>query len=118
MRRPPAAATRLLPLLSSLALSCPAAAATFPVTTAADSGAGSLRQAVTDANGAGAVPHTITFNIPGSGVHALALASALPGISVTSGGLTIDGTTQPGYAGSPLIAITCATTSQFGFNFS
>ena len=101
MRRPPAAETRLLLLLGALALSRPAAAATFPVTTTADSGAGSLRQAITDADGAGAGPHTITFNVPGGGVHVIALASALPGISIPSGGLTIDGTTQPGYAGKP-----------------
>jgi hypothetical protein len=37
-------------------------------------------------------------------VQAIALASALPVITVASGGLTIDGTTQPGYAGAPVIA--------------
>ncbi len=39
-------------------------AATFTVTTTADSGAGSLRQAIMDANATVAVPDTIEFNIP------------------------------------------------------
>src|SRR5215831_20548565 len=84
-----------------------AAAATFTVINTNDSGTGSLRQAITDANGAGAGPHTIAFNIPGSGVQTITLSSSLPAEVVPSGGLTIDGTTQPGYAGSPLVAIGC-----------
>jgi hypothetical protein len=71
MRRWPAAATRLLPLLVALARPRCAAAATFSVTNINDSGSGSLHQAITDANGAGPGPHTITFAIPGSGVHGL-----------------------------------------------
>ncbi len=75
-------------------------AATFTVTTVADSGTGSLRQAILDANAAGAGPHTIAFNIPSTlltgpfgGKRALlALASPLPAITVA--GVTIDGTTQ------------------------
>jgi hypothetical protein len=78
-------------------------ATTFTVTNTNDTGAGSLRQAVTDAN-AVAGPHTIDFNIPGSGVHSIALATNLPQIVIVEG-LTIDGTTQPGYAGAPLIEI-------------
>ena len=84
-----------------------AAAATFTVINTNDSGAGSLRQAITDANGGGAGPHTIAFNIPGSGVETITLSSGLPIVSIPTGGLTIDGTTQPGYAGTPLIAIDC-----------
>ena len=61
--------------LSLLAL--PLSAATFTVTTNADAGAGSLRQAITDANGA-AGADTIAFAIPGTGPHTIALASALP----------------------------------------
>src|SRR5215467_3245129 len=80
---------------------------TFTVINTDDSGAGSLRQAITDANGAGAGPHTIAFDIPGAGVHTITLASSLPHVSNPTNGLTIDGTTQPGYAGSPLIAIDC-----------
>jgi hypothetical protein len=75
-------------------------AATFTVTNTADTGAGSLRQAITDANTAGAGPHTIAFNIPstsltgsfGSKRAVIALATPLPAIAVA--GVTIDGTTQ------------------------
>ncbi len=66
---------------------------------------------------ADAGPHTIVFNIPGSGVQTIAVASNLPMASVP-GGLTIDGTTQPGYAGTPLIALVCANTNVFAFNFT
>ncbi len=119
MRRWAAAATRLLPLLVALVRPHSAAAATFSVTNTNDSGSGSLRQAITDANGAGAGPHTITFNIPGSGVHTISPSTGLPAISVSSGGLTIDGTTQPGYAGSPLVDVVCGgSMNQFGFNFA
>ena len=42
-----------------------APAATFTVINTNDTGAGSLRQAIADANGS-AGPHTINFNIPGA----------------------------------------------------
>jgi Bacterial Ig-like domain (group 3)/Right handed beta helix region len=80
-----------------------AAAATFTVTTTNDSGAGSLRQAILDVNVTAGPPHTIAFNIPGTGVHTIAPTSALPQLSVA---VVLDGTTQPGYAvGSPVIEI-------------
>ncbi len=72
--------------------SAAASGATFTVTTVADSGAGSLRQALTDANNA-AGADTIVFDIPGSGVQTIVLASALPTVSDA---VTIDGYTQPG----------------------
>ena len=71
-----------------------ASGATFTVTNTNDSGAGSLRQAMTDANG-NAGDDTIAFNVPGSGVHTIAPASALPDITEA---VTIDGYTQPGSA--------------------
>jgi len=73
---------------------------TFVVTNTLNSGAGSLRQAILDTN---ATPgaDTITFAIPGTGVHAI-FSSAQPTIT---GPVTIDGTTQPGYAGTPLIEL-------------
>ena len=43
----------------------------FPVINTNDSGAGSLRQAITDADAAGD-GSVITFQIPGSGVHTIA----------------------------------------------
>lgn len=71
------------------------------VTNTNDSGAGSLRQAITDSNNYNA-PNTIGFNIPGSGVKTISLQTSLPGVTHP---LTIDGTTQPGYASVPLIEL-------------
>ena len=73
----------------------------YTVTNTNDSGAGSLRRAINDANfysGADA----IHFNIPGAGAHSIHALSDLPAITDP---VTIDGTTQPGYAGTPLIEI-------------
>jgi hypothetical protein len=62
---------------------------TFTVFSAADSGPGTLRAAITSANGSpGSV---IAFSLPGSGVPTITLSSALPTITVS---LTVDGTTQ------------------------
>ena len=69
-----------------------AAAMTFTVVNTNDAGAGSLRQAILDANGNPGAD-TIAFNITGSGVHTIAPASALPTITDA---VTIDGYTQPG----------------------
>ena len=69
-------------------------AATFTVTTNADAGAGSLRQAIAAANAASGAD-TITFALAGAGPHVITLASQLPGIS---GVLVIDGFSQPGSA--------------------
>ncbi|HVF57922.1 MAG TPA: SBBP repeat-containing protein [Pyrinomonadaceae bacterium] len=68
------------------------------VTTTADSGAGSLRQAILDSN---ATPgtQTIAFNIPGAGLHTITPASALPAITDT---VVIDGYTQPGASANTL----------------
>ncbi len=80
----------------AVALLAPAAAAqaaTFTVTTTADSGPGSLRQAILDNQGAG-TGNTIAFAIPGPGPHVIQPATVLPGI--LSDDTTIDGCTQPG----------------------
>jgi hypothetical protein len=71
------------------------------VTTTADSGPGSLRQAIIDAN-AGPGLDRIDFAIAASGVQVIAPASALPAITDP---LVIDGFSQPGYAGTPLVEI-------------
>ena len=55
----------------------------------------SLRAAITEAN-LHAGPDTILFNIPGSGVQTITIGSALPTITDTTGGVTIDGYLQPG----------------------
>ncbi len=75
--------------------------AALMVTNTLDSGAGSLRQAITEANAASS-PSTIDFAIAGSGVHTIGLLANLPTITAP---VTVDATTQPGYAGSPLVAI-------------
>src|ERR1043166_1863553 len=78
-----------------------AMAAQFTVVNSNDSGAGSLRQALHDANLAPGLD-TITFAIPGPGVHTIAPQPALPNVVSPT---VIDGTTQPGYAGHPLIEL-------------
>jgi len=67
----------------------PAHAATFTVTNLNNSGAGTLRQAITDANAA-AGADTITFSVSGT----ITLASTLPTITAAGGALTMDGTGQ------------------------
>jgi hypothetical protein len=71
------------------------------VTTTADSGPGSLRQAILHAETSSSLD-TIRFAIPGAGIHTIAPATALPAITVP---LVIDGFSQPGYAGTPLVEI-------------
>jgi hypothetical protein len=75
--------------------------ATFLVTNTSNSGAGSLRQAILDSNVA-AGPNRIEFNIAGSGVHTIAPTSALPTVTHP---VTIDGTSQPTFGGTPLIEL-------------
>jgi hypothetical protein len=74
----------------------------FIVTTTADSGPGSLRQAILDSNLANGSSNTIGFGIAGAGLHTITPLTPLP--TITSSVL-IDGSTQPGYSGTPLIAI-------------
>jgi hypothetical protein len=80
-------------------------AATFMVTNTSASGSGSLQQAILDANAASGLD-TITFQIPGAGVHTITPANALPSITDP---VVIDGTTQPGFAGTPLIEVNGAS---------
>ncbi|MDX6384827.1 MAG: hypothetical protein QOK48_2400, partial [Blastocatellia bacterium] len=60
-----------------------------------------LREAINAAN-AGSGGDTISFNIPGSGVQTITVSSALSSLTKA---VTIDGTTQPGFAGTPLIEL-------------
>jgi photosystem II stability/assembly factor-like uncharacterized protein len=71
------------------------------VTNTNNHGAGSLRQAMLNAN---ALPglDTIVFNIPGSGIKVINLLIPLPDITDP---VVVDATTQPGFAGSPLIEV-------------
>ncbi|HET7698804.1 MAG TPA: lectin-like protein [Vicinamibacterales bacterium] len=75
---------------------------TFTVTSTADAGAGTLRQALLDANANGASKDAIVFDIPDAGPHIISLSTPLPFITQPVG---IDGTTQPGYSGVPLVFI-------------
>lgn len=73
---------------------------TFTVVNVNDSGAGSLRQAILDAN-ANSSLNTIAFNIPGTGVQKIRPTSPLPNVTDAT---VIDATTQPGYtAGHPVV---------------
>ncbi|MFO1327891.1 MAG: hypothetical protein U1F56_11080 [Rubrivivax sp.] len=95
---------RLLgPALSAAALaaSAPAWAADFVVTSTADSGAGTLRQAIVDAN-ASAGPHRILFDVAGAGVHTIQPLTPLPALRRA---IDLRGVSQPGYAGAPLIEL-------------
>lgn len=77
--------------LGTLTVTCPS---NLFVTTTADSGPGSLRQAILDANAfACANDLTISFDIPGSGVQTIAPLTPLPDITRR---VAIDGYTQPG----------------------
>ncbi len=69
-----------------------------------DSGPGSFRQALVDANADAGPRDTITFNIPGAGPHTIR-PTTLPESADHHQPVVIDGTTQPGYAGTPLIEI-------------
>ena len=73
-------------------------AATFTVTNTNNNGTGSLRQAILDANSTAGLD-TITFGI-GSGTQTISPLTALPTITDP---VIIDGTTQPGFSGSPII---------------
>ena len=100
--------TRLLVIVLSLtffALAPQAVrAATYTVTNTADSGPGSLRRAIAQAN-ANPGPDTIKFNIlPTGGVKTIFVQSGLPEIRDT---VTINGWSQggSGYEGPPLIEL-------------
>ncbi|MFZ1700296.1 MAG: hypothetical protein WBO10_11115 [Pyrinomonadaceae bacterium] len=66
--------------------------AVFVVTNTNDAGAGSLRQAIVDAN-ASASADAINFNIPGAGVKTISPLTELPNVTDP---VIIDGYTQPG----------------------
>jgi hypothetical protein len=96
---------RLLPLAALFLSVASIRADTFIVTNANNAGPGSLRQAITDANAhqnVGTVDR-INYNISGAGVHTIVLASNLPDIT---GSVFLDGWSQPGFQGKPLIEVT------------
>ena len=78
----------------------------FIVVNTNNSGTGSLRMAITNANSASGGPHTIKFNIPASdggynsqtGVWTISLTSPLS--YIMKAGTVIDGTSQTTFAGN------------------
>jgi titin len=76
---------------------------TFTVTNTADSGPGTLRWAITNANASSGVANYINFNITGPAPHTISLSSALP--PVTNSWTTIDATTQPDYSETPVVEL-------------
>lgn len=82
---------------------------TYTVTTTTDSGTGSLRAAITSTN-AHAGADTIQFII-GSGQKTITPTTQLPQLTDT---VTIDATTQPGYAGKPLIELNGSKAGGYG----
>ncbi|HYW74193.1 MAG TPA: CSLREA domain-containing protein, partial [Pyrinomonadaceae bacterium] len=109
---------RALTIAALLALTAWAAnAATYTVTKTADTNDGtcdadcSLREAIVAANNNPGAD-LIAFNI-GSGLKTIQPLSQLPTVSDA---VTIDGTTQPGFAGAPLIELDGSlTTNAYGF---
>ncbi len=67
----------------------------------ADTGAGSLRQAILDST-SNAGPDIITFGFVGPGPHVITPATTLPVISTST---IIDATRLPGYSGSPIVEL-------------
>jgi len=90
---------RLIAAVTALLVAVCASAATYTVVNTADSGTGSLRQAILDANAAAG--GTVAFNIP-SAPFTITLLSGLPDAAPA---VIIDGSTQPGYSGSPIVEI-------------
>ena len=84
-------------------LALPLSATTFTVTSTNDGGPGTLRQAILDANALGAGPHTIAFNIAPGGPQLIRPVTPLP--VLTAARTLLDATSQPGYAGVPIIEI-------------
>ncbi len=90
--------------------------ATFTVTNTANAGAGSLRQAILDANDSPG-QDTIVFNIAGTGAHTISLTSPLP--SFTSP-VVLDATTDDSYAANgyrPAIVLDGSDLFGDGLNF-
>ena len=75
-------------------------AATFVVTNVNDSGPGSLRQAILDAN-ANPGADTINFNISGPSLK----IQPLLGLPDITDPVVIDGSTQPGFVGAPIVEL-------------
>jgi hypothetical protein len=85
----------LMRILVAVAAFGSAHAVAFVVTNVADSGSGTLRQAIMDANSASpeCAKQTITFTIPGDGTHTIQPRSELPPFNIP---IVLDGYSQTG----------------------
>lgn len=81
----------------------------FMVTTTSDTGNGSLRKALTDANTNPGLD-MVSFNISPAGPQTITPLSKLPNIIDP---VIIDGTTQPGFVDKPMIEINCSSIGSF-----
>jgi CSLREA domain-containing protein len=82
--------------------------------TAAGNGVCTLRAAIQESN-ANAGTDTIAFNIGGGGAVTIAVASGMP---TTTDPVVIDGTTQPGWSGAPIVQLTGGGPSGSGLKIS
>jgi hypothetical protein len=76
-------------------------ASTYTVISAADTGIGTLRRAI-DSSNADPDPSLIAFAVGEGGAVTITLKSSLPDVKYP---VIIDGTTQPGYAGAPIVEL-------------
>ncbi len=86
------------------------------VTNTNDSGAGSLRQAIIDANSDALLSKSgdlIEFDIAGAGPHTITVATGLPTITDLT---VIDGRSEPDFASSPVVEVTGSGVLGTGIN--
>jgi hypothetical protein len=91
--------TLLFSVWISVLLAKSSSGMTFTVMTTADSGMGSLRQAILNSNATTPGPNTIAFSIPGTGVKTITPLTVLPIITIP---VLINGYTQPNTSANTL----------------
>jgi CSLREA domain-containing protein len=64
-----------------------------------------LRAAIMEVNAGPTPPYTIAFSIPGVGPHTISLNPVLFALPDITNSVIINGKTEPGYSGSPLIMV-------------
>ncbi len=106
MKRIPARLFMALPAIFLFASGRPAGGATYTVTSAANSGAGTLRAAISNAN-ANAGRDMIVFNLP-AGSLTISVNTDLPRVTDRT---TIVATNQPGFSNAPLVTVRAASSS-------
>lgn len=96
---------------------CQAVGGIITVTNTNDEGIGTLRAAINCANGAFG-PQEIQFNIPGNGSHIIYVGSSTgqPLPNLTDDGTVINGSTQSGFLGTPVIILDFKSALKADFN--